>query len=85
MSCAPDPVSKNCPNFAAVREAACDAVDGARSRQRGPIRVIVVNESHQGAETQRAFINCDISVLHRCLNGNGDQYGNDASKGESLG
>ena len=26
-----------------------DVVDGARSRQRGPIRVIVVNESHQGA------------------------------------
>src|ERR1700735_3552030 len=29
--------------------AAVDVVDGARSRQRGPIRVIVVSESHQGA------------------------------------
>jgi hypothetical protein len=28
---------------------ACDVVDGVRSRQGGPIRVIVVNESHQGA------------------------------------
>jgi 2-C-methyl-D-erythritol 4-phosphate cytidylyltransferase len=32
-----------------MRSDAIDVVDGARSRQRGPIWVIVVNESHQGA------------------------------------
>jgi hypothetical protein len=35
--------------FAAVQESARDVVDGARSRRRGSIGVIVVNESHQGA------------------------------------
>jgi hypothetical protein len=35
--------------FSAVQNVVIDVVDGARSRQRGPIRVIVVNESHQGA------------------------------------
>jgi hypothetical protein len=33
----------------AVHESVVDVVDGARSRQRGPIKVIVVSESHQGA------------------------------------
>ena len=35
--------------FSAVQNALIDVVDGVRSRRRGPIRVIVVNESHQGA------------------------------------
>jgi hypothetical protein len=35
--------------FVAMQKVANDVVDGARSRQRGPITVIVVSESHQGA------------------------------------
>ena len=39
-----------------------DVVDGVRSRQRGPIRVIVVNESHQGAvPMQITTIGLDIA------------------------
>jgi hypothetical protein len=45
----------------AAHESADDVVDGARSRQRSP-RVIVANESHQGAiHMQIATIGLDIA------------------------